>query len=278
MAISHVLRGDDHLTNTPKQLMVFDAMSWPLPQYGHMTLIVNPEGKKLSKRDGSIMQFIEQYDRAGYLPEALFNFIALLGFSPEGEEEIFDKEGFIERFDTKRLSTSPATFDVQKLRYLNHHYLQKLPLETLSALCEPYIKEHQLGRYEDAQWINSLCAVFQERLEYASQITEHYHAFFEHPFRLEEEHLTFLNEENAQPILQAFQAGLEALTLFEPETLKGLIKEVGQATEAKGKRLFMSLRLAVSASMHGPELPKMMHLMGKERVQQRIEETLKHLN
>jgi nondiscriminating glutamyl-tRNA synthetase len=115
-------------------------------------------------------------------------------------------------------------------------------------------------------------------LEYASQITEHYHAFFEHPFRLEEEYLTFLNEENAQPILQAFQAGLEALTLFEPETLKGLIKEVGQATEAKGKRLFMSLRLAVSASMHGPELPKMMHLMGKERVQQRIEETLKHLN
>ena len=99
MEMSHVLRGDDHISNTPKQLMIYEAFGWEPPIFGHMTLIVNESRKKLSKRDESIIQFIEQYEELGYIPEALFNFIALLGWSPEGEEEIFSKEQFIEMFD-----------------------------------------------------------------------------------------------------------------------------------------------------------------------------------
>ncbi|MDF2904450.1 MAG: gltX, partial [Bacillus sp. (in: firmicutes)] len=108
MDISHVLRGDDHISNTPKQLMIYKALGWEPPIFGHMTLIVNESRKKLSKRDESIIQFIEQYEQLGYIPEALFNFIALLGWSPTGEEEIFSKEELIEIFDAKRLSKSPA--------------------------------------------------------------------------------------------------------------------------------------------------------------------------
>ena len=108
MEISHVLRGDDHISNTPKQLMIYEAFGWEPPIFGHMTLIVNENRKKLSKRDETIIQFIEQYEELGYLPEALFNFITLLGWSPGGEEEIFSKEEFIEIFDPNRLSKSPA--------------------------------------------------------------------------------------------------------------------------------------------------------------------------
>ena len=115
MEISHVFRGEEHLSNTPKQLMVFDAFGWEYPKYGHMTLIINENRKKLSKRDESIIQFVTQYKDLGYLPEAMFNFFALLGWSPEGEDEIFTKEEFIKIFDVSRLSKSPSMFDKQKL-------------------------------------------------------------------------------------------------------------------------------------------------------------------
>ena len=115
MEISHVFRGEEHLSNTPKQMMIYEAFGWDIPIFGHMTLIVNESRKKLSKRDESIIQFIAQYKDLGYLPEAMFNFFALLGWSPEGEEEIFSKEELIKMFDANRLSKSPAMFDKQKL-------------------------------------------------------------------------------------------------------------------------------------------------------------------
>ena len=112
MKISHVIRGDDHIANTPKQLMVYEALGWEAPQFGHMTLIINSEtGKKLSKRDTNTLQFIEDYRKKGYLPEAVFNFIALLGWNPGGENEIFSREELIQLFDEHRLSKSPAAFD-----------------------------------------------------------------------------------------------------------------------------------------------------------------------
>ncbi|UZM99486.1 glutamate--tRNA ligase [Lysinibacillus sp. MHQ-1] len=125
MEISHVFRGEEHLSNTPKQMMIFDAFGWEYPRFGHMTLIINENRKKLSKRDESIIQFVTQYKDLGYLPEAMFNFFALLGWSPEGEEEIFSKEEFIKIFDEKRLSKSPSMFDKQKLTWMNNQYIKK---------------------------------------------------------------------------------------------------------------------------------------------------------
>ncbi|MDR4287968.1 hypothetical protein FO526_33765, partial [Bacillus thuringiensis] len=116
MKITHVLRGDDHVSNTPKQLVVNEALGWETPKFGHMTLIINSEtGKKLSKRDESVLQFIEQYRDLGYLPDAMFNFITLLGWSPKGENEIFTKREFMKQFDPARLSKSPAAFAVGTL-------------------------------------------------------------------------------------------------------------------------------------------------------------------
>ena len=139
MEISHVLRGDDHISNTPRQLMIYEAFDWEPPIFGHMTLIVNESRKKLSKRDESIIQFIEQYEELGYLPSALFNFITLLGWSPEGEDEIFTKEDFINMFDADRLSKSPALFDTKKLEWMNNQYMKKLNLETVVEMSIPHL-------------------------------------------------------------------------------------------------------------------------------------------
>ena len=124
MQISHVIRGDDHIANTPKQLMVYEALGWEAPEFGHMTLIINSEtGKKLSKRDTNTLQFIEDYRKKGYLPEAVFNFIALLGWNPGGEDEIFSREELIKLFDENRLSKSPAAFDQKKLDWMSNDYM-----------------------------------------------------------------------------------------------------------------------------------------------------------
>src|SRR5699024_11926387 len=125
MDITHVMRGEEDISNTPRQMMIYDAFGWEAPKFGHMTLILNEDRKKLSKRDQHIVQFIEQYKDLGYLPKAIFNFMTLLGWSPDGEEEILDKETLIDIFDPERLSSSPAVFDQKKLQWMNGADIKK---------------------------------------------------------------------------------------------------------------------------------------------------------
>ena len=177
MKITHVLRGDDHIANTPKQLMIYDAFGWPRPTFGHMTLIINTEtGKKLSKRDESILQFIEQYRELGYLPEAMFNFIALLGWSPVGEDEIFPQDELIKIFDTDRLSKSPAAFDQKKLEWVNNHYIKAMDLDKLTELCLPYLikagKVEENPTPERKDWVKRVVSLYQPQMSYAAEITE----------------------------------------------------------------------------------------------------------
>src|SRR5690625_5136731 len=141
MEITHVLRGEEHISNTPRQMMIYEAFDWEPPTFGHMTLILNEDRKKLSKRDQHIIQFIEQYKNLGYLPEAMFNFITLLGWSPTGEEEIFDKATLIEIFDPERLSTSAAILDRKSVQWMNGEYIKKAAAETVIDLSLPHLIE-----------------------------------------------------------------------------------------------------------------------------------------
>ncbi len=274
MEISHVLRGEDHITNTPKQLMVFDAFGWTPPTYGHMTLIVNTHGKKLSKRDESILQFIEQYRALGYLPEAMFNFIALLGFSPDAEREIFTPEELVERFDERRLSTSPATFDAGKLAFINNRYIKTLSLEATVALCRPFLEEAGIGQGQDDDWMESLVAVFKDRLSYGKQIVNLYDDFFNRPFAIEPDAMEIITQTGVDELIRAFTRLVEQSTTLDADTYKALIKDAGNATGMKGKMLFMPIRIAISGTMHGPDLPKMMHLLGRDVLIERLEQTL----
>ncbi|PWA12975.1 glutamate--tRNA ligase [Pueribacillus theae] len=278
MKISHVLRGDDHISNTPKQMMIYEAFGWEPPVFGHMTLIVNEERKKLSKRDESIIQFIEQYKELGYLPEALFNFISLLGWSPVGEEEIFSKEQFIEMFDVKRLSKSPAVFDTQKLAWMNNQYIKNSDLDRIIELTLPFLI--QAGRLpenlsaKEREWAEKLIAIYQDQLTYGAEIVELTDLFFRKTISYNEEAKNVLNEEQVPEVLQALLEEIEPLEGFSPEEVKAAIKRVQKATGQKGKRLFMPIRVATTGQTHGPELPAAISLLGKEVVEARLKKAV----
>ncbi|MCK5761875.1 MAG: glutamate--tRNA ligase [Candidatus Izimaplasma sp.] len=275
MEITHVLRGEDHITNTPKQMMIYKALGWIPPIFGHMTLIVNENMKKLSKRDHSIVQYIEQYQSLGYLPDALFNFISLLGWSPKGEEEILTHDNLIEMFDESRLSKSPAKFDKEKLAYINNRYIKALSVEETIELCMPHIIDEGIAEGKSEEWIYSLVAVFKDRLSYGAEIIDLYDEFFEQEFILDEEGIEFLNQEGVNETLKTFRDLLIGLVNFDAAYIKAIIKETGKMSGAKGKMLYMPLRISTTASMHGPDLPQVLSILGKEIVIERLNSLIK---
>ena len=278
MKITHVLRGEDHISNTPKQLMIFEAFGWEPPVYGHMTLIVNESRKKLSKRDESIIQFIEQYEALGYLPEALFNFIALLGWSPKGEEEIFTREEFIEIFDPARLSTSSALFDNQKLTWMNNQYMKNLELDQVVELSLPHLikagKLEETLTEEKREWAKGVISLYQEQMSFGAEIVELSEMFFKTDLEYDADAKAVLDEEQVPEVLQAFLNEIEALENYEAAEIKSSIKAVQKSTGHKGKKLFMPIRVAVTGQTHGPELPNAIELLGKDKVKHRLQSLL----
>lgn len=279
MKISHVLRGEDHISNTPRQLMIYEALGWEAPQFAHMTLIVNEQKKKLSKRDESIIQFIEQYDQLGYLPETLFNFIALLGWSPEGEQEIFTREQLIEVFDANRLSKSPAVFDTQKLAWMNSEYMKSAELSRIVQLCIPHLQKAGLIPNEldesMSAWVSDLVALHQDKLRSASEIVEVTSLFFASEVIDEAEAAGVLAEETVPAVLSAFIAELEAEgSDFSVDGIKAMIKSVQKTTGCKGKSLFMPIRAAITGQTHGPDLNQTLVLLGKQKVLDRLKARL----
>lgn len=279
MNISHVLRGEDHISNTPRQLMIYEAFGWEPPVFAHMTLIVNESKKKLSKRDESIIQFIEQYDRLGYMPEAMFNFIALLGWSPEGERELFAREELIEAFNAARLSRSPAVFDTQKLAWMNNEYVKRADLDRMVTLCLPHLQ--QAGRLAEPldeagrEWVRALVALHQDKLRSASDIVPVTELFFREEVREEEEAAAVLAEETAPAVLAAFLAKVEAdPDAFGVDGIKEMIKAVQKETGCKGKSLFMPIRAALTGQTHGPDLNQSIALLGRGKVIARLKARL----
>lgn len=273
MEITHVLRGEEHITNTPKQMGIYQAFGWEIPTFAHMTLIVKEDGKKLSKRDPNYIAYIEQYEKMGYLPQALFNFISLLGWSPEGEEEILSKEEIISRFDEKRLSKSPATFDRNKLTYINNRYIKALSLDEMYALCKPHLDTLGLqNKSED--WLKELVSLFHDRMSYGAEIIPLYQEFFAQAFVINQEEMEFINQPGVKETLTIFKDQLANLTDFTAENIQEVIKMTGKAANVKGKMLFMPCRIATTGQMHGPELPKMLALLGKDLVLERLSQTL----
>jgi len=279
MEISHVLRGDDHISNTPKQMMVYEALGWEPPRFGHMTLIINAEtGKKLSKRDTGVLQFIEDYRERGYLPAALFNFIALLGWSPVGEEEIFSKDEFIEIFDYERLGTSPAAFDASKLDWIANQYMKEMDLDELVDMVLPHLQElgyvgEKVTSDEYAHY-KKLTSLYQEQMGYARELPEVAGLFFDKEIEWSEDEREVLAGETVPEVLTAFKEELTSLETFEADEISKAIKAVQKETGVKGKNLYMPIRVATTAQQHGPQLGDAIELLGQEKVLDHLNEAL----
>ena len=285
MEITHVLRGDDHVSNTPKQLAVYEALGWEPPKFGHMTLIINAEtGKKLSKReeDKSVLQFIEQYRDLGYLPDAMFNFITLLGWSPVGENEIFTQRELIKQFDPARLSNSPAAFDRRKLEWINNQYIKKADRDTLLDFALNNLQEAGLVEKdpnpEKMEWVRQLVNIYSVQMSYTKQIVDLAKIFFDAPKDLSDEEIDEIRKDEARPVIEEFKKQIDLIPRFTSPQIMKAVQATRQETGIKGRRLFMPIRIATTRSMVGPGIGEAMELLGKEKVHEHLDLTLKQMS
>jgi nondiscriminating glutamyl-tRNA synthetase len=278
MKITLVIRGEEHLSNTPRQLMMYEALGLPIPEFAHLALILNQDRKKMSKRDESIIQFIEQYKELGYLPEAVVNFIALLGWSPKGEEEIFTLAELTEQFDLDRVSKSPAVFDMDKLNWMNNLYLKKTELDRVVELSLPHLqKAGFISADPDTatmEWVTALVGINQERMRYAAEIVDLADLFFKQELIMDEEAEAILAEEHVPIVLASFLEQVKQTDDLSPQAIPSLLKNVQKETGFKGKQLFMSIRSALTGQVHGPDLNVSLYLLGKQKIVTRLQKLL----
>jgi nondiscriminating glutamyl-tRNA synthetase len=270
MDITHVFRGEEHLSNTPKQIQIYQYLNFPIPHFGHMTIIVNDQGKKLSKRDASIVQFMSQYRDMGYLPEAIFNFILLLGWSPEGTQEIFTKQQAIDAFDAKRLSSSPSMFDPQKMNWLNNFYIKQLTEENYWTMISPFVKKAPgIENFSETQ-LKTLSNLFKDQILYGAQIIDLIKPILSPTYAFDEEATTLLSSTEGKQALSLFIEKFKLLTTIDGPSIKAIFKSIQVETGLKGKALFMPVRLKLTGQLHGAELANIIPMLGKDMTLQRL--------
>jgi len=270
MDITHVFRGEEHLSNTPKQIQIYQYLNFPIPHFGHMTIIVNDQGKKLSKRDASIVQFMSQYRDMGYLPEAIFNFILLLGWSPEGTQEIFTKQQAIDAFDAKRLSSSPSMFDPQKMNWLNNFYIKQLTEEHYWTMISPFVKSAPGVEHFSETQLKMLSNLFKEQILYGKQIIDLIKPILSPTYAFDDEAKTILSSSEGKQALTLFIEKFKLLTTLDGPSIKAIFKSIQAETGLKGKPLFMPVRLKLTGQLHGAELANLIPMLGKDITLQRL--------
>ena len=270
MQISHVVRGNEYLSSTPKYNLIYDAYGWQRPTYVHVPPVMKDEHHKLSKRNGDASY--QDLINKGFLNEAILNYIALLGWSPEGEQEIFSLDELIEAFDVKRISKSGAIFDMNKLKWINSQYIKKLDTKQLTELCLPFLQEaYDLSDKSEA-WIEKLVEVHRDHISCGEEIVEQVKLFFEDEIHLEEEAIEFMKDEAIPNTLAVFKSKVEELAEedFKQDQIFACIKATQKEAKARGKMLYMPLRIATTGIMHGPDLAASMELLGKDKVLKRL--------
>lgn len=275
MKISHVIRGEDHISNTPRQLILYEALSVKPPEFAHVGMILAPDRTKLSKRHGAVA--VSDYIKQGYLPEAFCNFIALLGWSPPDGEEIGTLAHFAQSFDLSRITHSPAIFEKDKLNFINGKLIRALPLDRLLSVARPFLHEFDLGQYDVAKLEMILDAV-REPISILSELPAAVNYFFGQTVILDAQLVgeVLTGPEQAQ-VLEAFrneflQSGADFST---PEVLAFKLKTLTQQLKPmKTKTIMWTIRAAVTGRVHGADLAKILYILGKEVVSHRVEKAL----
>ena len=272
-AFTHVIRAEEHLSNTPRQCLVYDALGFPKPTFGHISLILGKDHTKMSKRHGATS--VDQYRQLGYLPEGIDNFLALLGWAPDSEQEIFTMEELTKEFSMDRVAKNPAVFDLDKLNYINQNYMRKLDAEALFEVAKPHMiaKGYMTGEEtgEKLEWLKNVVATSQNYVSYAAQIPEIVETYFNDEFEFEnEEAAAVLKAETVPVVINALLAELPQLEVVDYAAIKALFKKIQKTTKLKGKDVFMPIRVALTGNQHGLELAAMMPLLGVERIAARV--------
>ncbi len=268
MNISHVIRGDDHVNNTPRQINILKALDAPLPEYAHVPMILGSNGERLSKRHGAVS--VTQYRDDGYLPDAMINYLARLGWS-HGDEEIFNREQLISWFDFGAVNHAPAKFNTEKLSWLNQQYLKETDNEQLKQLAIPFL-EKQNGEIKCEVDLLQIIALLKERVNTIEELASAAHYFFQTTSPSEELKAQHFNSE-VKPILA------EIITQFAEiewnrETIHTTIKAIVKNHGAKFGKVAMPLRVMVTGETHTPSIDAVLALLGKEETLRRMQEQI----
>ncbi len=278
MNISHVIRGEDHISNTPKQLLLYRALGYKPPHFAHLPLILDHNNKPLSKRDW--YSSVRNYRQAGFLPQALINYLALLGWSPKGEE-IMGLDELKDKFSLADVGRSSAIFDIKKASWINSQHIRKLEIAELTGLCLPYLKQDVRFKETLAEaktgWLKRVIEAVQPELNTLAEVTRHAACYLYDSIEpaLEQEQPEVSPE--AMGVIKLLAEKLNELEELTGENVKQLIQELKSETGANGRKLYMPIRLAVTGQAHGPELAELIPILGKKRCRQRLHQMLNWL-
>lgn len=277
MNITHVIRAEEHLSNTPRQIAIYQALGYDIPKFGHISLILGSDHKKMSKRHGATS--VDEYRKMGYLSDAVVNYLALLGWAPKGEQEIFTREELIEQFSMKRVSANDAVFDIEKLNWINFQYMKQLSPEELLELTLPFIINagYITGPLSDEkkEWLKKVVWFVRDHLYYGAQTPENVKIFFEElPATTDEEMLDIMSRETSKMIIKSFAEKLSDLDTFNESSIKDVFSNLMKESGIKGKAAFEPVRIALTGEIHGPGLYTLIELFGKEKTIQRLKSSL----
>jgi nondiscriminating glutamyl-tRNA synthetase len=273
MQVTHVIRGEDHLSNTPRQILIYQAFGWQPPTFAHHPLILGSDRSPLSKRHGATA--VSQYREEGFLPEALLNYLVLLGWTPPSGEEILPLERIIEEFSISNLSRNAPIHSRKKLEWLNSHYIRKMEEGRLSELLLPYFERAGLlVSQSNRKYITQISGILKENLVILSQIEEYLGIFFDEKFFFEEEAKTILLHSENREILRTVLKILEGLPEMPREGWPSLLPQLEEKTGRRGKSLFTPLRAGITGKTKGPELAKIIPLLGREKTIDRLKMAL----
>lgn len=282
MQITHVIRGEEHLSNTPRQLVLYDALGYERPKFAHISLILgrDNEGKltKMSKRHGSTS--VVSYKEQGFLPEAIDNFLALLGWAPGGEEELFTLEELTREFSLEHVSKSPAVFDIEKLKWINGMYIRKASGERLLEYGLPYLKKAGLvseaPSMEEMIWAMTVIDSLKNHINCFAELPEII-AKYRGDVEYSDEALASLAEcrEDALTVLRAMKEKLDKTQTITVDGCKKMLKEISKETGIKGRNLYHSLRVGLTGEEQGPDLDKLSVIIGRERMASRLKNFIK---
>ena len=267
MNITHVIRGKEYLDQTAKYNLLYEAFGWEKPVYAHVAMVLGEDGNKLSKRNGDA-SFMDLYNE-GYLPNAIVNYLCLLGWSPNINQEVFTMEELIKNFDESRITKSSSQYDVKKLQWFNHQYINKMDDNEYLNWIKRFFKHDVSNKSEE--WVDKLLLIYKTHLNYGAEINDLTNNFFIEDIVLDDEEKEFLKSDSViNAVINEFKKEIIKIDEWNVENINEAINNVKNNLGVKGKLLYMPIRIKASGFMHGPELADTLYLIGKDVILGRL--------
>lgn len=273
MKISHVIRGEEWLPSTPKHVILYEAFGWDVPEFAHLPLLLNKDKTKLSKRHGSVA--VEDFINKGYQKEAFVNFIALLGWNPSGDQEIYGIKELIEKFEITKVNKAGAVFDLSKLNWMNQQYLKETPSRELLPKAQQYMAEAGFDDVDDS-YLSKIIDILKDRIEIISEIPEYAPYFFTEDFEYDKEAIEKSFKDDTYEMTGELNGKFEELDNWEHDEIKSAVKALTKEKGIKMGKIMKPLRLAVTGQGHGASMFDTLEILGHEKVTSRIKRFLDH--